>query len=97
MSELERQPRDLEPLYKRPPRDVQRRVDEAAAAGLVTAAWIQAAAWATQDGMSRANMLSVLAAGYAASDPIEADDYAGMLHDFVVVTRNRIRRLGCAS
>jgi hypothetical protein len=73
---------------------VQRRVDEAAAEGLVAAAYVQAAAWVAQNGMARTAMLCAQEQRLAAADPLVADRYAGFVDDFVAIARNELRRMG---
>src|ERR1700690_920663 len=93
-----------DPLAPRLPVRVQRAIDREAAWGLANAARAQAAGFVaearveavemvTERAMLGVNRLQQVKQALTKADPIEADDYNGLLADFVLVARVQVRNL----
>lgn len=80
------------------PRKYQARADqgvaESAVEAIVTAAEIQAVSFVANVVLTQASMLHHQAASLSAQDPIAAEDFAGIVADFVNVARSYVRRMG---
>ncbi len=78
---------------RRAPRDVQRAVDAESARGLIGAAHVQAASFVAHVSMINLDTLSRMEATAAATDPVVASRYSGIVEDFLLVARCELRRM----
>jgi hypothetical protein len=108
-SELEphraaQQLRGLDPLGKGPPKQVQRAINREAAWGLTGGAHAQAAGFIAEARVDATEMVAERAmlgldrlhrieAAMAKTDPVKAEQYAGLVDDFLLVARTELRRL----
>jgi hypothetical protein len=103
-SEAIHQLRRADPLAPRLPLKVRRAVDRESAWGLVSAARAQAAGFVadarvdavelvTERTMLGLDRLNRVEAAMAKIDPVNAERFAGLVDDFLMVARSEIRRL----
>jgi hypothetical protein len=74
-------------------RQTRQGLAEAASNAIVNAGKIEAASFVANVALTQAAMLHHQAAALSAQDPIAADDFAGILTDFVHVARATLRRM----